>query len=59
MPKENKHYVTIFVESESESGKAEVMEPHKTTEITWATPGQWPEPLFSPLKNFLEGKKYP
>src|SRR3989344_5117070 len=36
MTKENKHYVTIFVDSEIADGETpNIMEPEKTTEIVW------------------------
>lgn len=56
MKNEQKHYITIFVESELSEGIPEIKEPHKTTEIGWFSSDKLPTPLFLPLKNFLEGK---
>jgi len=59
MKEENKHYVTIFVESELIDGEEpKIMEPQKTTELGWFDENKLPAPLFLPLKNFLEGKCY-
>ncbi len=64
MLEENKHYITIFVDSELASGsEPRIMEPEKTMEIAWVSNEELKNgkysPLFLPLKNFLEGKKYP
>ncbi|MDP3741781.1 MAG: NUDIX hydrolase [Candidatus Micrarchaeota archaeon] len=64
MLEENKHYVTIFVDSELASGsEPKIMEPDKTLEMTWVSNEELKSgkylPMFMPLKNFLEGKKYP
>ncbi len=59
MEKDGKHYITIFVESELANGEPRIMEPDRTSEVAWVTPPNWLSPLFLPLKNFLDGKKYP
>lgn len=63
MLEEQKHYITIFVDSDLANGEAKIMEPEKTTEMVWVlnaelTSGKY-APLFLPLKNFLQGKKHP
>ncbi len=45
---ENKHYVTIWMESDWESGEPSIMEPDKCTEQIWSTFKDLPEPLFLP-----------
>jgi 8-oxo-dGTP diphosphatase len=50
---ENKHYATIWVLSEWESGELTNMEPNKCTEQRWITLEELPEPLFLPWKQLL------
>ncbi len=57
--KENKHYITIFVNVDYESGEAKLMEPEKSSEIGWFDENNLPKPLFLPGKNLLEGKYHP
>ncbi len=64
MPLENKHYITIFVDSEIVNGsEPKIMEPEKTLEMKWVSNEDLKSgkylPMFMPLKNFLEGKRYP
>ncbi|MFH1246845.1 MAG: NUDIX domain-containing protein [Candidatus Micrarchaeota archaeon] len=56
---ENRHFITIFVDSELASGEAKIMEPEKASELSWVSLDNLPSPLFLPLKNFAEGKRYP
>lgn len=51
---ENKHYVTLFVKAGCESGELKLMEPNKCLEWGWFSLDKLPEPLFLPLKNFIE-----
>jgi len=51
---ENKHYVTLFVLADHESGAPEVKEPHKCEKWKWSP---WPprlKPLFLPIQNLLK-----
>jgi 8-oxo-dGTP diphosphatase len=50
---ENKHYITIFVISEHDSGDIKITERDKCEEIGWFEEGDFPDPLFIPLKNLL------
>jgi len=43
---ENKHYVTVWMLSEWESGEVKNMEPQKCTAQTWNTFDDLPKPLF-------------
>ena len=53
----DKHYVTLFVSSDYDSGELTVMEPEKCEQWQWFPWNSLPEPLFLPIKNFL--KQYP
>jgi 8-oxo-dGTP diphosphatase len=56
---DGKHYITIFVESSHASGEASIREPEKTTDIGWFSWDSLPQPLFWPLKSFVEKRGYP
>lgn len=49
----DKHYVTVFVESEYESGEPSIIEPETCPEVDWFDWDRRPQPLFLPLKNFI------
>ena len=51
--KEDKHYVTIWVTSEYESGEIKINEPDKFTQIKWVKKDEFPKPQFLPLKNLI------
>jgi 8-oxo-dGTP diphosphatase len=51
---ENKHYVTLFVLADWESGEPQVKEPEKCERWEWFA---WPpaaEPLFLPIRNLIK-----
>jgi 8-oxo-dGTP diphosphatase len=52
--KENKHYITIYVEAEWVSGQPKVLEPQKMIEWNWYPRGKHPKPLFLPMQNLLK-----
>jgi 8-oxo-dGTP diphosphatase len=52
--KEGKHYVTLFVVSDYDSGEASVMEPHKCERWGWFKWGKLPQPLFLTIQNLLK-----
>lgn len=52
--KEKKHYVTLFVLSEYDSGKLQLKEPDKCEKWDWFNWNKFPEPLFLSLKNLLD-----
>ena len=54
---EGKHYITIFMLSDWESGEAEITEPEKCTDIEWFDWNNFPQPLFIPTQNLL-GQSY-
>ncbi len=51
---EGKHYITIFMLSELDSGEPRIMEPHRTVEIGWKDWNDMPRPLFLPITRLLE-----
>jgi len=53
----DKHYVTLFVTSDYDSGELTVMEPDKCEQWKWFHWSKLPEPLFLPIRNFL--RQYP
>ncbi len=48
---DDKHYITLYVLSDWNSGEAEIMEPNKCTEWKWFDWDNLPEPLFPPVLN--------
>jgi len=57
--KEGKHYVTLFLISDYDSGKVRVMEPDKFEKWEWIEWGKLPKPLFLPIQNLLKQKFNP
>jgi len=53
MPKEGKHYVTLFFLSRNPHGEVELREPDKCREWRWCSWDDLPRPLFRPLENFI------
>lgn len=53
---ENKHYVTIWVTSEWQSGEAAITEPDKCIEQRWVDFDSLPEPLFLPWQQLLDSE---
>lgn len=52
--KEGKHYITLYIISELDSGMPEVMEPDKCEEWRWFEWNSLPEPLFIPIQNLIK-----
>ena len=57
--KEGKHYVTLFLISDYDSGEVRVMEPDKFEKWGWFEWGKLPKPLFLPIQNLLKQKFNP
>lgn len=55
--KENKHYITIFISADYESGEVELKEPNKCDGWEWFDLKNFPEPLFLPIQNLLKKKR--
>lgn len=51
--KEGKHYVTLYLTALSQEGEPRVMEPNKCDEWGWFLWGDFPEPLFIPVRNLV------
>jgi 8-oxo-dGTP diphosphatase len=51
---EGKHYITLFVVSEYDSGEAAVAEPDVCEDVEWFHLADLPEPKFLPLANLLK-----
>jgi 8-oxo-dGTP diphosphatase len=52
--KEGKHYITIFVRADLESGEPKVMEPDKCVRWEWVEWGKMPQPVFKPIENLFK-----
>ena len=57
--KEQKHYITVWVDAEYVSGEPAVKAREEESEVGWFSWDALPEPLFLPLQHLLEGKTYP
>jgi len=53
-PVEHKHYITIFMTAEYESGELQIMEPEKFEEWSWLDWSNLPSPLFMSLQNLIK-----
>ncbi|MFA5303417.1 MAG: NUDIX hydrolase [Candidatus Nanoarchaeia archaeon] len=51
---ENKHYVTLIIISDYDSGEVKVMEPDKCEKWEWFSWNNLPQPLFLPVSNLLK-----
>ncbi|MCK4730720.1 MAG: NUDIX domain-containing protein [Candidatus Aenigmarchaeota archaeon] len=57
--KDNKHYVTIFMVSEYDSGEVKIMEPDRCENWNWFDWNNLPQPLFIPVQNLIKGNYNP
>lgn len=55
---EGKHYITVWMHAEYASGEARVNAEDEMTEVAWFPKHAFPDPLFLPLQNLLEGRCY-
>lgn len=51
---EGKHYVTLFMIADYDSGEARIIEPEKCDGLEWSEWEKLPEPLFVPVQNLLK-----
>lgn len=58
-PEYHKHYITIFLTADYESGEVSVREPEKCDEWRWVTNNELPEPLFLPILNLQQTSANP
>lgn len=52
--KESKHYITLFMIADYDSGEATIKEPDKCLEWKWFEWNRLPAPLFLPIQNLLK-----
>lgn len=52
--KENKHYLTVFMQADHASGVATLLEPEKCEQWEWFAWNNLPEPLFKPIQNLVK-----
>ncbi len=57
--KENKHYITVFMTADYDSGEPTIMEPEKCDCWEWHEWDSMPRPLFLPIKNLLAKGYHP
>ena len=57
--KEEKHYITIIMLSDYDSGDVKIMEPEKCEKWEWFDWDELPKPLFIPVQNLKEQKYNP
>ena len=51
---ESKHYITIFLTADHDSGEVKTMEPEKFVEWKWFETDKLPKPLFPSIENLLK-----
>lgn len=51
---EQKHYITIYMLAEYDSGEVKVMEPDRQTDWQWFSWDNLPQPLFIPMQNLIK-----
>ena len=56
---EQKHYLTVWVQCDYESGTATTAYPEKVAEVEWVTWDALPDQLFVPFRNLISGNLYP
>ena len=56
--REDKHYLTVWMEGQYMSGDAIVNAPNEMSAVGWFEWDRLPEPLFLPLRNLLNGNCY-
>ncbi|HBR80241.1 TPA: DNA mismatch repair protein MutT [Candidatus Uhrbacteria bacterium] len=56
---EDKHYITIYVIADHESGEPQILEPEKCEGWEWFEWENLPSPLFLPLRNVLKAGHNP
>lgn len=51
---EGKHYITLFLVAEYDSGEVRIMEPDRCEKWDWFKWSNLPQPLFLPIQNLLK-----
>ena len=57
--KEQKHYITVWMESTYASGEAKNSAPYEESEVGWFSWNNLPQPLFLPLEHLLAEDTFP
>ena len=52
--KENKHYITIYMQADWSSGQPQVLEPDKMVKWQWFEWDKLPSPLFLPMQSLVD-----
>ena len=55
----NKHYITIWMQGDYDSGEPSVAAPYESDTCGWYPLNDLPQPLFLPLRHLLDGCCYP
>ena len=53
-PDEGRHYITIFITADYDSGQLKTMEPEKCSVWEWFNWEKLPHPLFRPIENLIK-----
>jgi 8-oxo-dGTP diphosphatase len=53
-PDEKRHYITLFISADYDSGVLKNMEPEKCSEWNWFKWESLPQPLFQPINNLIK-----
>jgi 8-oxo-dGTP diphosphatase len=56
---ENKHYITIWMESEYQAGEPALNAPYESDALGWFSWDRLPRPLFLPFQHLINGECYP
>lgn len=56
--KEDKHYITIWMKTESFQGEPMIVSPREVAELGWFRWDALPGPLFLPLQHLIDEKKF-
>lgn len=56
---ENKHYITLWMESEYSSGEPRLNAPYESDAMDWFCWDELPQPLFIPFQHLIKGQCYP
>jgi 8-oxo-dGTP diphosphatase len=56
---EDDHFVTIWMRARWAAGEARVCSADEISEVGWFQPGAWPQPLFQPAADLVQGRCYP
>ncbi|NIE99229.1 NUDIX domain-containing protein [Pantoea sp. Acro-805] len=53
-PEVNKHYITLLLVAHGSQGEPQLIEPEKCEGWQWFEPNALPQPLFAPLRTWIE-----